>query len=208
MNIFDPENRDAILRDAFNRPIREVYVPSDSELRDLGDLVDTEQIHRTELLALKNQRETEEIHETLEGCERLERATRIALEALMEDLTGESEIPESDVGYSLSACIRLLEKHAFVQCSELTAANIEACLENGGTAFAYCSDSLWRGFFDETPAPGPEISGMRAVLIRGMNSEGFVCTDCAVFPQAVTRVIDARTIEWLGRGSWMLEVYK
>ena len=196
------------LSDAFNRPIREVRVPSEDELEKLGELIVSEQVHRTELLALSNIRETEEHDRNIEGSEVLALASWHAMSDLIEELVGESDIPQSDDGYSLLQSIGLLSRHAFVQCVPLSFANISACLDSGGDVIAYFSDSLWRGYFEDDASGASGISGMRAVRILSVEDDKVYCADYAARGGAVIRVIDPDTLAWLGKDSWMLEVYK
>lgn len=223
INNSDTEN----LKDAFNRRISRVFVPGEEELEELNRRIAESEIHNGELLMISNIQESEHFREEWECSEIPVRASYIALNLLITELMGESELEESVEGFSLAETMEILRRHAFVQCTELNFSNVIACLHSGGDIIAYFSDELWRSCFEdgeaseksadksdktEMPAPGGinlmgEISGMRVIRITDVSDGVITCDDYMREDGRGTR-IDCETFEWLSKNGMMLEVYK
>lgn len=135
--------------------------------------------------------------------------TKLTIEKIMIELTGESWfVHDKEDGYSVGEIIEMLSQKAFVQLSELTAANIKACLDDGGKLIAYFPDLVWREYFGRLPSLPGEVLGMRAVEIERMiGDEGMIINDLSS-AEGKGRRLDMTSFAWLSKDGWMLEVYK
>ena len=135
--------------------------------------------------------------------------TKLTVEKIMIELTGESWFAhDREDGYSVGEIIELLSQKAFVQLSELTAANIKACLDNGGKLIAYFPDLVWREYFGQLPSLPGEVLGMRAVEIERMTGDGGMIVNDLSSAEGKGRRLDMASFAWLSKDGWMLEVYK
>ena len=135
--------------------------------------------------------------------------TRQTVEKIMIDLAGTSWYhKENDDGLSASDTMGMLSERAFVQFSELTIANIKACLENDGKVLAYFPDLVWREYFDGLSAMPGEILGMRTVEIVAVTAENGVIVNDLSSPEGRGMCLDPAAFQWLSKDGWMLEVYK
>lgn len=216
INNDDSEN----LKDALNRSINRVFVPGEEELYDLEQRIVESEIHDAELLLISNIDELQQDPENWEFSEIPGEASFIALNLLITELMGESELVKKTEGFTLAQSIDALKKHAFVQCTELNLSNITACLRNGGDIIAYFSEELWRSCFGkeeyisyETPVKSfrvsliDEIPGMRVIKINDVRDGVIICDDYSMKNGKGIK-IDYDTFDWLSQNGMMLEVYK
>ena len=135
--------------------------------------------------------------------------TKLTVEKIMIELTGESwfDIDKED-GYSAGDIIEMLSQKAFVQLSELTIANIKACLENGGKIIAYFPDLVWREYFNQLSHLPSEVLGMRTVeIVKVLDDNAILINDLSSADGGKKR-LDTTAFTWLAKDGWMLEVYK
>ncbi len=137
------------------------------------------------------------------------KVTKLTIEKIMIELAGKSWFEgNEDSGYSLGYVIGILSEKAFVQLSELTVANIKACLDNGGKIIAYFPELVWREFFDRLPSMPKEILGMRTVEIeKVVDNYGIIINDLSC-DEGRGRMLEFAVFDWLAKDGWMLEVYK
>ena len=202
------ENRNR-LRDTNGNPIEIVPVPDDDTLKRLT-VQTIEDLDRERVCMISNiPDEIEEEDEKWEYSEIPSNITRLTVEKVMIDLTGESWFGHSsEEGYSAGDIIEMLSKRAFVQFSGLTAANIKACLENGGKIIAYFPDLVWREYFNLLDSLPNEVSGFRTVeIVRMLDNGGMLVNDLSS-ADGGEKQLDAAAFDWLARDGWMLEVYK
>ena len=138
------------LRDANDNPIEILPIPNDGMLERLTvQTINDSDMERVRLIS----NISEEIEEDDEGWKFSDvpsKVTKLTVEKIMIELTGESWFRnDKEDGYSAGDLIEMLSQKAFVQLSELTIANIKACLENGGKIIAYFPDLVWREYFDQ-----------------------------------------------------------
>lgn len=204
MKWFELDSKDSPedLRDGLNRRIRRVFVPAEEDL----DKLNAEEIRDQHLLRISNVEPLED-DRPWEVARSGEEASYLAMSALMSELVGESEIMPEKEGYSLEKWMELLHGKCFVQCSELSLANVIACLDGGGNAIAYFPEQLWRSFYGEDFQNPLETLGFRTVRITDADADGIVYDDYAS-KDGRNRRMDNAAFEWLSNGGWMLEVYK
>lgn len=195
------------ITDGLNRSIKEIVPPTQRQLEDLRKAVKESDEYRQEFLLIENTEEARETAEQVHYSELLNEAVAIALNDLIEDIVGESEILPEKNGFTLARILEILNRHAFVQTAKITKANIVSCLENGGEAMAYVYDDIWRDFFNDSYTCPFEISGMRIIRIKELRDDYIICRDYAS-PDGGGLKIDLLTFEWLGEGGILLEVYK
>lgn len=197
------------LRDANDNPIEIPPVPNDGMLERLTIQTindsDMEQVRLISNIA-------EEIDEDDEGWKFSDvpsKVTKLTVEKIMIELTGESwfDIDKED-GYSAGDIIEMLSQKAFVQLSELTIANIKACLENGGKIIAYFPDLVWREYFNQLSHLPSEVLGMRTVeIVKVLDDNAILINDLSSADGGKKR-LDTTAFTWLAKDGWMLEVYK
>lgn len=197
------------LRDANDNPIEIPPVPNDGVLERLTIQTindsDMEQVRLISNIA-------EEIDEDDEGWKFSDvpsKVTKLTVEKIMIELTGESwfDIDKED-GYSAGDIIEMLSQKAFVQLSELTIANIKACLENGGKIIAYFPDLVWREYFNQLSHLPSEVLGMRTVeIVKVLDDNAILINDLSSADGGKKR-LDTTAFTWLAKDGWMLEVYK
>ena len=197
------------LRDANDNPIEIPPVPNDGMLERLTIQTindsDMEQVRLISNIA-------EEIDEDDEGWKFSDvpsKVTKLTVEKIMIELTGESwfDIDKED-GYSAGDIIEMLSQKAFVQLSELTIANIKACLENGCKIIAYFPDLLWREYFNQLSHLPSEVLGMRTVeIVKVLDDNAILINDLSSADGGKKR-LDTTAFTWLAKDGWMLEVYK
>lgn len=197
------------LRDANDNPIEIPPVPNDGMLERLTIQTindsDMEQVRLISNIA-------EEIDEDDEGWKFSDvpsKVTKLTVEKIMIELTGESwfYIDKED-GYSAGDIIEMLSQKAFVQLSELTIANIKACLENGGKIIAYFPDLVWREYFNQLSHLPSEVLGMRTVeIVEVLDDNAILINDLSSADGGKKR-LDTTAFTWLAKDGWMLEVYK
>ena len=197
------------LRDANDNPIEIPPVPNDGMLERLTIQTindsDMEQVRLISNIA-------EEIDEDDEGWKFSDvpsKVTKLTVEKIMIELTGESwfDIDKED-GYSAGDIIEMLSQKAFVQLSELTIANIKACLENGGKIIAYFPDLVWREYFNQLSHLPSEVLGMRTVeIVEVLDDNAILINDLSSADGGKKR-LDTTAFTWLAKDGWMLEVYK
>ena len=197
------------LRDANDNPIEIPPVTNDGMLERLTIQTindsDMEQVRLISNIA-------EEIDEDDEGWKFSDvpsKVTKLTVEKIMIELTGESwfDIDKED-GYSAGDIIEMLSQKAFVQLSELTIANIKACLENGGKIIAYFPDLVWREYFNQLSHLPSEVLGMRTVeIVKVLDDNAILINDLSSADGGKKR-LDTTAFTWLAKDGWMLEVYK
>ena len=197
------------LRDANDNPIEIPPVPNDGMLERLTIQTindsDMEQVRLISNIA-------EEIDEDDEGWKFSDvpsKVTKLTVEKIMIELTGESwfDIDKED-GYSAGDIIEMLSQKAFVQLSELTIANIKACLENGGKIIAYFPDLVWREYFNQLSHLPSEVLGMRTVeIVKVLDDNAILINDLSSADGGKKR-LDTTAFTWHAKDGWMLEVYK
>ena len=197
------------LRDANDNPIEIPPVPNDGMLERLTIQTindsDMEQVRLISNIA-------EEIDEDDEGWKFSDvpsKVTKLTVEKIMIELTGESwfYIDKED-GYSAGDIIEMLSQKAFVQLSELTIANIKACLENGGKIIAYFPDLVWREYFNQCSHLPNEVLGMRTVeIVKVLDNNAILINDLSS-AGGEKKQLDMTAFTWLSKDGWMLEVYK
>ena len=135
--------------------------------------------------------------------------TKLTIEKIMVELTGESWFGwDKEDGYSAGDIIELLSKKAFVQLSELTIANIKACLSNNGKVIAYFPDLVWREYFSQLSSLPSEVLGMRTVeIVKIIDNDGMIINDLSS-AEGKNKQLDMTSFDWLSKDGWMLEVYK
>lgn len=209
MNPFDVKGSNNTLRDANDHPIEVPPIPNDDVLERLTIQTmrepDMEQVRLISNIAA-------EIGEEEEGWKFSDvpsRATKLTVEKIMLELAGESWFRnDKDDGYSAGDIIEMLSQKAFVQLSELTAANIKACLENGGKIIAYFPDLVWREYFQQLSHLPDEVLGMRAIEIIEIFDDNAILINDLSSADGGKKRLEPAAFTWLAKDGWMLEVYK
>lgn len=209
MKTFDVKENDNKLRDANDNPVEVPPIPDD----DVIERLTIQKIHDSnmeQVWLISNI--TAEIDEEDEGWKFSDvpsKVTKLTVEKIMIELTGESWFcNEKEDGYSAGDIIEMLSKKTFVQLSELTIANIKACLENGGKIIAYFPDLVWREYFNQLSYLPSEILGMRTIEIVEILDENAILINNLSFADGGKRQLDFTAFTWLAKDGWMLEVYK
>lgn len=197
------------LRDANDNPIEIPPVPNDDVIKRLTiQTIHDSNMEQVRLIS----NIAEEIDEDDEGWKFSDvpsKVTKLTVEKIMIELTGESwfYIDKED-GYSAGDIIEMLSQKAFVQLSELTIANIKACLENGGKIIAYFPDLVWREYFNQLSHLPSEVLGMRTVeIVEVLDDNAILINDLSSADGGKKR-LDTTAFTWLAKDGWMLEVYK
>lgn len=209
MKPFDVNETGGELRDANDKRIEILPVPSGDMLDRLTvQTISGADMERVRLISNFND-EIEEEDEGWKYSDAPAKATKLTIEKIMVELAGESWFgDEREDGYSAGEIIDMLSRRAFVQLSELTAANIRACLDNGGKVIAYFPDLVWREYFDQPASLPAEVPGMRAVEIESMAGDGGIVINDLSSAGGKGKRLDMATFAWLAKDGWMLEVYK
>lgn len=197
------------LRDANDKLIENPPIPNEETLEKL--IVQTFNESDMERVCLISNI-THEIDEEDDGWKVSDvpaEVTKLTIEKVMIELTGESWFyNDKEDGYSVGETIEILSQKAFVQLSELTIANIKACMDNGGKIIAYFPDLTWREYFNQLPTLPSEVLGMRTVEIeKTMDNGGIVINDLSS-ADGKRKQLDMTSFAWLSKDGWMLEVYK
>lgn len=209
MRLFELNESNDKLHDANDRLIENPLIPNDDMLKKLTVQMihesDTEQVRFISNVA-------DEIDEDDEGWKYSDvptEVTKLTVEKIMIELAGESWFNnDKEDGYSVGEIIEMLSRKAFVQLSELTIANIKACLDNGGKLIAYFPDLVWREYFNQLPSLPSEVLGMRTVEIEKIvDGEGIIINDLSS-AEGKRKQLDMASFAWLSKDGWMLEVYK
>ncbi len=197
------------LRDANDNPIEILPIPNDGMLERLTvQTINDSDMERVRLIS----NISEEIEEDDEGWKFSDvpsKVTKLTVEKIMIELTGESWFRnDKEDGYSAGDLIEMLSQKAFVQLSELTIANIKACLENGGKIIAYFPDLVWREYFDQLSHLPNEVLGMRTVeIVKVLDKDTILLSDLSS-ANGDKKQLDMTAFNWLSKDGWMLEVYK
>lgn len=197
------------LCDANDNPIEIPPVPNDDMLERLTiQIISDSNMDQVRLIS-NIAEEVEEDDEVWKFSDVPSKVTRLTIEKIMIELTGESWFSnDKEDGYSVGDIIELLSQKAFVQLSELTIANIKACLENGGKIIAYFPDLVWREYFNQLPSLPSEVLGMRTVeIVKVIDNDVTLINDLSS-AEGSKRQLDMTSFAWLAKDGWMLEVYK
>lgn len=209
MNPFEAKEIRDPLRDANDLPIDVPPVPDAGMLEELT--IETVQYDETEPVQMITNF-PEEIGEEEEGWRFSDvpsEVTKITVEKVMVDLTGTSWFGnEREEGYSVTEVMEQLSQKAFVQLSELTEANVKACLEQDGKIIAYFPDLVWREYFGQLPTIPAEVLGMRTVEIEEVTESNRVVVNDLSSANGGKQQLDMTSFTWLSKDGWMLEVYK
>lgn len=210
MNPFEIKENIDDLRDANGKRIEVPPVPTAEMLERL--IVQTINESTTEKLSIISNidDEVEEDIEEWKFSDCPDEVTKLTIERIMIELTGESWFGwDKEDGYSIGDMIELLSKKAFVQFSELTIANIKACLnDHNGKVIAYFPDLVWREHFNQLPSLPSEVLGMRTIeIVKMIDHDGMMINDLSS-PEGRNKLLDKTSFDWLSKGGWMLEVYK
>lgn len=209
MKPFEVEENHNNLRDVHGNPIEIPPVPNDDMLERLTiQIINDSNMEQIRLIS----NVIEEIGEEDEGWKFSDvpsKVTKLTVEKIMVELTGKSWFGnDKEDGYSAGDIIEMLSKKAFVQLSELTVANIKACLENNGNILAYFPDLVWREYFNQLSSLPSEVLGMRAVeIVKVMENDVILINDLSS-ADGKKRQLDMTSFAWLAKDGWMLEVYK
>lgn len=209
MKPFDIERANHGLRDANDKLIEIVPVPGDDVLEMLTvQRVNESAAERLNLIS-NIPDEADEETELWKYSDVPAKVTKLTVEKIMVELAGKSWFErEEDCGYSLGYIMDLLSEKAFVQLSELTLANIKACLGNGGKIIAYFPELVWREYFNQLPYIPKEILGMRTIEIEeAVDKEGLIINDMSS-ADGRKMLLEYASFGWLAKDGWMLEVYK
>lgn len=202
-------NENNKLRDANDKPIEIPPVPND----DVIERLTIQTIHDSNMEQVRLiSNITTEVVEDDEGWRFSDvpsKVTKLTVEKIMIELTGESWFHnDKEDGYSVGDIIEMLSQKAFVQLSELTIANIKACLENGGKIIAYFPDLVWREYFNQLSHLPNEVLGMRTIeIIKILDNNTILINDLSS-ADGGKRQLDMTAFAWLAKDGWMLEVYK
>ncbi len=197
------------LRDANDNPVEVPPIPNDDMLERLTiqtiNYSDTERVRLISNIS-------EEIDEDDEGWKYSDvpsKVTKLTIEKIMIELTGESWFSnDKEDGYNIGEIVEMLSQKAFVQLSELTIANIKACLENGGKIIAYFPDLVWREYYNLLSSLPSEALGMRTIeVVKVIDNDVILINDLSS-ADGGKRQLDMTSFAWLAKGGWMLEVYK
>lgn len=212
MKPFEVKEINNKLRDANDDLIEVPPVPNDNMLERLtiqtiNDL-DTEKVRLISNISEEINEEDED-DEGWSFSDVPSKVTRLTIEKIMIELTGESWFGnDKEDGYSIGDIIEILSKKAFVQLSELTVANVKACLENGGKIIAYFPDLVWREYFGRLSSLPDEVLGMRTVEIVKMVDNNVIIINDLSCADDRKKQLDMTAFTWLAKGGWMLEVYR
>lgn len=209
MKPFEMNKSNDELRDANDKLIEILPIPNEEMLETLTvQIINESNMDRVCLISNIN----DEIGEEDEGWNVSDvpaKVTKLTIEKVMIELTGESWFCiDKEDGYSVGEIMEMLSQKAFVQLSELTIANIKACLDNGGKIIAYFPDLVWREYFNQLPALPGEVLGMRTVEIEKMMDNGGIVINDRSSADGKRKHLDQTSFAWLSKGGWMLEVYK
>lgn len=202
-------NENNKLRDANDNPIEIAPIPDE----DVIERLTIQTIHDSNMEQVRLiSNITTEIDEDDEGWKFSDvpsKVTKLTVEKIMIDLTGESWFHnDKEDGYSVGDIIELLSQKAFVQLSELTIANIRACLENDGKIIAYFPDLVWREYFNQLSSLPSEVLGMRTVeIVKVIDNDVILINDLSS-ADGSKKQLDMTSFAWLAKDGWMLEVYK
>ncbi len=197
------------LRDANDNPIELPPVPDEAMIERLTiQTIHDSNMEQVRLIS----NIAEEINEEDEGWKFSDvpsNVTKLTVEKIMIELTGESWFcNDKEDGYSAGDIIEMLSQKAFVQMSELTIANLKACLENGGKIIAYFPDLVWREFCHQLSHLPNEVLGMRTVEIDKVLDNNVILINDLSSPSGDKKQLDLAAFTWLSKDGWMLEVYK
>lgn len=209
MKPFDVQENNNKLRDANDNPIEVPPIPDD----DVIERLTIQTIHDSNMeqvrLISNVTAEIDEDDEDWKFSDVPSKVTRLTIEKVMIELTGESWFSnDKEDGYSVGDIIEMLSQKAFVQLSELTIANIKACLENDGIIIAYFPDLVWREFFNQLSSIPGEVFGMRAVEIVSVIDNNAILIHDLSSTGSGKKQLDMTSFAWLAKDGWMLEVYK
>lgn len=202
-------NENNKLRDANDKPIEIPPVPND----DVIERLTIQTIHDSNMeqvwLISNITTEVDEDDEGWRFSDVPSKATKLTVEKIMIELTGESWFRnDKEDGYSVGDIIEMLSQKAFVQLSELTIANIKACFENGGKIIAYFPDLVWREYFNHLSHLPNEVLGMRTIeIVKILDNNAILINDLSS-ADGGKRQLDMTAFAWLAKDGWMLEVYK
>ncbi len=197
------------LRDANDNPIEIPPIPNDDMLERLTiQTISDSNMEQVRLIS----NIADIIDEDDEGWKFSDvpsKITKLTVEKIMIELTGESWFSnDKEDGYSVGDIIETLSQKAFVQLSELTIANIKACLENGGKIIAYFPDLVWREYFNRFSSLPSEVLGMRTVeIVKLIDNDVIIINDLSS-AEGNKKQLDMTSFAWLSKDGWMLEVYK
>lgn len=209
MRPFEMKEFNDKLHDANNRLIENPLIPNDDVLKNLTiQMINDSDMESVRLIS----NVTDELDEEDEGWKYSDvptEVTKLTIEKIMIELAGESWFNnDKEDGYSVGEIIEMLSRKAFVQLSELTIANIKACLDNGGKLIAYFPDLVWREYFNQLPSLPSEVLGMRTVEIEKIvDGEGIIINDLSS-AEGRRKRLDMASFTWLSKDGWMVEVYK
>ena len=208
MNPFENQDIHDQLRDANDQPI-EVLIPDAGMMENLKvQTVLEENAERVRIIS-NIADEVEEAEEGWKFSDVPAVATRLTVEKVMMELTGKSWFDSHrEEGYSVGQIMELLSQKAFVQFSELTVANVKACLEQDGKIIAYFPDLVWREYFGYLSALPVETLGMRTVEIEKITDDGTIVLNDLSSADGRNIQLDLDSFAWLSKDGWMLEVYK
>lgn len=209
MRPFEMNETNDSLRDANDRLIENLPIPNSDMLEQLTvQMINESDAERVRFIS-NIADEVEEEDEVWKYSDVPTEVTRLTMEKIMIELAGESWLNnDKEDGYSIGEIIEILSRKAFVQLSELTVANIKACLDSGGKLIAYFPDLVWREYFHQLPSLPSEILGMRAVEIeRLIDNEGMIINDLSS-AEGKRKQLDMASFAWLSKDGWMVEVYK
>ncbi|MCD8107336.1 MAG: hypothetical protein LUE20_05170 [Oscillospiraceae bacterium] len=209
MKPFEITNKKDELKNANGEIIGILPVPTDEMLEGLRiQTVNGSGMERLSVITNIEEDETEE-DEGWQFSEIPADVTRLTVERIMHELAGEGWFGfNKEDGYSISDIIELLSERTFVQLSELTLANIRACLGSGGKVIAYFPDLVWREYFGQLPTLPSEVLGMRVVEIAEIDNNDEITVNDLSDADGEGKRIDKGSFEWLSKDGWMLEVYK
>ena len=209
MKPFEVKEIDNKLRDANDNPIEIPPVPNDDMLERLTiQTINDSDMEQVRLISNISD-EIDEDDEEWKFSDVPSKVTKLTIEKIMIELTGESWFcNDKEDGYSAGDIIEMLSQKAFVQLSELTVANIKACLENGGKIIAYFPDLVWREYFKQLSSLPDEVLGMRTVEIVKMIDGNVILINDLSSADDGKKQLDMAAFTWLAQNGWMLEVYK
>lgn len=209
MNPFEVNEIHDKLRDANDKPIEILPIPNDDMLeRLIIQTINDSDMEQVRLIS----NIPEEMDEDDEGWKFSDvpsKVTKLTVEKIMIELTGESWFcNDKEDGYSAGDLIEMLSQKAFVQLSELTIANVKACLENSGKIIAYFPDLVWREYFNQLSHLPSEVLGMRTVEIVKVPDNNTILINNLSSANGGKKKLDLTAFTWLSKDGWMLEVYK
>ena len=209
MKPFEVKENNNELRDANDNPIEISPIPDE----DVIERLTIQTIHDSNMEQVRLiSNITTEIDEDDEGWKFSDvpsKVTKLTVEKIMIELTGESWFcNDKEDGYSAGDIIEMLSQKAFVQLSELTIANIKACLENGGKIISYFTEMVWREYFNQLSHLPNEVLGMRTVEIVKVLDNNVILINNLSSADGGKKQLDMTAFTWLAKDGWMLEVYK